>query len=125
MKVQRFEELEVFKRAYTVSLDIHRVTLGMPQIEQHALADQMRRASKSICVNVAEGFGKQSQSKAEFRRFILVAIGSSDEMRVWLRYCLDLQYISKEQWSVWRDEYEQISKMLQGLVKALERQRPD
>ena len=59
----RFEELEVFQRAYKVSLDIHRFTLTMPQIEQYALADQLRRASKSICANLAEGFGKQSLSK--------------------------------------------------------------
>ena len=49
----RFEELEVFQRAYKVSLDIHRFSLTMPQIEQYALADQLRRASKSICANLA------------------------------------------------------------------------
>ena len=120
MKAHRFEDLDVFKRAYRVSLEIHRATQAMPQIEQYALADQMRRASKSICANLAEGFGKQSQSKAEFKRYILIAMGSSDEMRVWLRYGLDLEYISTEQWTAWRDEYEQVSKMLQGLARTLE-----
>jgi len=121
MKVKRFEDLEVFKRAYQLSLEVHRVSLSLPQIEQYALADQIRRASKSICVNLAEGFGKQGQSKAEFRRFILMSIGSADEMRVWSRYCLDLNYIDKEKWKHWRDEYEQIAKMLQGLSKAVVR----
>ena len=74
----RFEDLGVFQRAYKLSLEIHKMSLTMPQIEQQALADQVRRASKSICANLAEGFGKQSQSKAEFRRFILMAIGSAD-----------------------------------------------
>jgi four helix bundle protein len=113
----KFEDLGVFRRAYKVSLELHKTTLAMPGIEQFALADQIRRASKSICANLAEGFGKQSQSKAEFKRYILMAIGSSDEMRVWLRYCLDLNYITLEQWTAWRDEYQQISKMLQGLIK--------
>ncbi len=54
-----FEELEAFKRAYRISLEIHRASLEFPQIEQRALADQIRRASKSICANIAEGFGKQ------------------------------------------------------------------
>ena len=76
-----FERLEVFKRAYRVSLEIHRVSLSFPEIEQRALADQIRRASKSICANLAEGFGKQAHSKAEFRRFIGMALGSADEMR--------------------------------------------
>jgi hypothetical protein len=44
--------------------------------------------------------------------------GSSDEMRVWLRYSLDLEYISEEQWQRWRDEYQEISRMLQGLHRS-------
>ena len=119
MLARRFEDLEVFQRAYKVSLEVHRVTLQMPQIEQYALADQVRRASKGICANLAEGFGRQAQSRAEFQRFIRMSIGSADEMRVWLRYCLDLGYVSNEQWSAWRDEYEQIARMLQGLHRSL------
>lgn len=119
MGAHRFEDLDVFKRAYQLSLEVHRVSLTLPPMEQYALADQIRRASKSICVNLAEGFGKQRQSKAEFRRFILMSMGSADEMRVWSRYCLDLNYIDTEQWKRWRDEYEQIAKMLQGLSNSL------
>jgi four helix bundle protein len=75
----------------------------------------MRRASKSICANVAEGYGRQKRSKPEFRRFLQMAIGSSDEMRVWVRYALDLGYIDEPTWQRWRDEYQIISKMLQTL----------
>ena len=46
-----------------------------------------------------------------------MVIGSADEMRVWIRYCFDLKYIDEEAWWGWRDEYEQIAKMLQGLIK--------
>ncbi len=119
MRISKFEDLDVFKCAYRISLEIHALSLTLPQIEQFALADQIRRASKSICVNLAEGFGKQSQSKAEFKRYILIAIGSADEMRVWSRYCLDLGYLDKERWEHWRDEYQQIAKMLQGLSRQL------
>src|SRR5436190_5991247 len=87
----------------------------MPRVEQFGLADQIRRASKSICANIAEGFSKQRRSGAEFKRYLLMAIGSSDEMRVWLRYCLDLGYIDEAQWRRLRDEYQELSKMLQGL----------
>ena len=121
MPVHRFEELEAFKRAYKVSLEVHRCSIKMPQIEQYALADQLRRASKSICANLAEGFGRQDQSKAEFRRFIQMSIGSADEMRVWARYCFDLGYIDEACWQAWRDEYEEIAKMLQGLLRSLEK----
>ena len=115
MVAKSFEDLEVFQRAYRLSLDIHRVSLTMPKIEQHALGDQIRRASKSIPVNIAEGFGKQVGSVAEFRRFLRIALGSADEMRVWVRYAFDLGYIDEETWRRWRDEYHAIAKMLQGL----------
>ena len=116
--ISTFEDIEVFKRAYRVSLEVHRISLKFPQIEQYGLADQIRRASKSICANLAEGFGKQSRSSAEFKRYIQIAVGSADEMRVWIRYCFDLGYIEQSQWQAWRDEYQEIAKMLQGLAKS-------
>jgi four helix bundle protein len=115
MKALGFENLEVFKRAYTTSLDLHRRSIKFPRFEQYGLADQVRRASKGICANLAEGFAKQVLSKAEFKRFLVMAIGSSDEMRVWLRYCFDLGYIDKKEWEHWRSEYQQIAKMLHKL----------
>ena len=118
MALIRFEELEVFKRAYRVSLDIHRASLTFPSLEQRALGDQLRRCSKGICANIAEGFAKSTRSKAELQRFLSMAIGSADEMRVWLRYCLDLGYITESTWHQWRDEYESVAKMLQGLSKS-------
>ena len=111
-RVETFEDLEVFQRAYRISLEVHRTSLTFPSIEQHALGDQVRRASKSICANIAEGFAKQGASAAEFKRYLGMSIGSSDEMRVWVRYCLDLGYIDEETWRRWRDEYQAISKML-------------
>ena len=111
-----FEDLEVVRRAYRISLEVHRKSLEMPKIEQQALGDQVRRASKSICANIAEGFGRQNRSKAEFKRFLWMAVGSSDEMRVWARYALDLGYIGEPTWRNWRDEYQVISKQLQVLA---------
>ena len=115
-RVVSFEDLEVFQRAYRQSLEIHRASLTFPSAEQRALADQIRRASKSICANIAEGYGRQKRSKAEFRRFLQMAIGSSDEMRVWVRYALDLGYIDEPTWRRWRDEYQTITRMLQSLA---------
>ncbi len=117
--IHSFEDLEVFRKSYKISLEVHKTTVKFPQIEQiNGLADQMRRASKSICANLAEGFGKQSISKAEFRRFIAMAMGSADEMQVWIRYALDLGYVSRDRWQQWQREYQDIAKMLNGLHKS-------
>ncbi len=80
---------------------MHRASLEFPRIEQFALADQVRRASKSICANLAEGFGRQQQSKPEFRRFLMMALGSADEMQVWTMYCRDLGYIGADMAAIW------------------------
>jgi four helix bundle protein len=114
-----FEDLDVFQRAYRISLDLHQASLRFPQIEQHNLADQMRRASKSICGNIAEGYGKRRRSAAEFKRYLLMAIGSADEMQVWLKYAADLKYLDQEICERWRDEYRNIARMLQGLYSKL------
>src|SRR5260370_15418033 len=112
--VSSVEDLDVFKRAYAISLDLHQASLKFPKIEQFGgLADQMRRASKSICANLAEGFGKQRQSNLEFKRYLLMAIGSADEMQVWLKYCSDLEYIDRKTCVQWRDEYRPIPRMMQ------------
>ena len=119
---RRFEDLEVFRRAYRLSLEVHRASLEFPRIEQFALADQIRRASKSICsksicANIAEGFGKQRQSRTEFHRFVTMAIGSADEMQVWTLYARDLGYIGADAAERWQGEYREIARMLQGLSR--------
>ena len=115
--VRGFEELEVFQRAYRLSLDIHQASLDFPRIEQFGLADQIRRASKSICANLAEGFGRQSVSKPEFRRFVTMALGSADEMQVWTLYCRDLGYVDSDTAERWRGAYREIARMLTGLYR--------
>jgi four helix bundle protein len=110
-----FRGLDVYKRAYAISLEIHKASLNFPSIEQYSLANQIRRASKSVCANLGEGFSKQAQSKAEFRRFILMSIGSCGEVIIWTDYCRDLDYISTEIWNKWNQEYKEILRMLHSL----------
>ena len=116
-KIGSFEDLEVFQRAYRISLEIHKESLKFPSVEQYGLADQIRRASKSVCANIAEGFGKRAYSATDFKRYLKISIGSCEEMRVWLRYCLDLGYVDEEIWRRWREEYREIIMMLHGLIK--------
>ena len=113
--IKDFTDLLVYQKAYEKSLEIHRETLKYPKYEQYELCSQMRRSSKGICANIAEGFGKQNISKLEFKRFLLMAMGSADEMRVWARYSCDLGYIDESMWLDWNKTYIDIAKMLNGL----------
>ncbi len=76
--------LEVFRRAYAVSLDIHRATLGFPKIEQYGgVAEQLRRSSKSVCALLTEGAGRQQAGNdIEFRRYVRMALGSAEESKL-------------------------------------------
>ena len=123
--VRSVEDLEVFRRAYRLSLELHRLSLELPRIEQFALADQLRRASKSICANLTEGFAKQSHSAAEYRRYLVTAMGSSDETQLWLRYCIDLGYIDEERGKRWVADFAEISRMLRGLYASWSRSELD
>src|SRR4051812_38284169 len=110
------EDLEVFRRAYRLSLGLHRVSLTFPRIEQFAgLGDQLRRASKSVCGLIVEGQGRQAESAKEFARYLMMAVGSAEETKLWLRYSADLGYIEPRQAERWRMEATEIIRMLQGL----------
>jgi four helix bundle protein len=117
--IQSFENLEVYQLAFDVSLDIHQASLQFPRIEQYALADQIRRASKSVCANIAEGFGRQRGSKTEFKRYLIMAMGSSDETQVWVNYCDVLNYIDEDQKNRWKQSYNQVAKMLQSFTNKI------
>src|SRR5271165_986576 len=108
------EDLDVFRRAYQLSLQLHRAS------EYAGLADELRRASKSVCGLIVEGSGRQAASPKEFARYLMMAVGSAEETRLWLRYALDLGYLPPEQAEHWREEVAHVIRMLQGLKRSLE-----
>ena len=122
--IKNVKELRVYREAFDISIEVHKETLNFPKIEQYAIADQMRRASKSICANLAEGFAKQAGSVLEFRRFVQMSAGSSAEMSVWTEYALKLGYIDSKKAEKWIDKYDYISRMLQKLRINIESSNP-
>lgn len=115
-RASHYKDLIVYQKAFEISLDVHRQSQNFPKTEQYGgLADQMRRASKSICANIVEGFAKQQGSKAEFKRYLLIAIGSAHEMQVWTDYSIALGYVDTKTEKLWKDRYDEIVRMLQSL----------
>ena len=117
------EDLEVFRLAYAISLDVHRASLRWPRVEQYGgIAGQLRRSSKSVCALLMEGAGRLRRSRQEFARYLVMALGSADEARLWCRYAEDLGYVTQEQAAEWRAAYGRIARMLQGLLARQESQ---
>lgn len=114
-----YEDLDVYNRSFSLALKVYKFSQTLPKIEQYAMADQIKRASTSICANIAEGHAKAHFSKAEFKRFLTISAGSSQKMKVWLKFCYELDYLDEKLWQQWDDEYNQITRMLNGLIRKI------
>ena len=113
-----YRKMQVYERSYKAGLAVYRMTTGFPEEEKYGMTSQMRRASVSIPLNIAEGYAKRS-SQGEFKRFLLMAIGSANEMSVLMDFAKDLGYIGSEQYEAAKAEYEEIGKMLNGMIQAV------
>lgn len=87
-----FRDLKVYQESYQLMIIIHKEVTSLPTYERHDLASQMRRASKSISANIAEGWAKRNHEK-EFKRHLDSALGSANEMEVHLETARDLNYL--------------------------------
>ena len=94
------------------------MTETFPKEEIYGLTSQIRRAATSIPLNIAEGYAKR-ESQAEFKRYIQIALGSSDEVQVLLDFAKDLSYIEEEKYGKAQTAYKEISKMLNGFSKSI------
>ena len=112
--IQSYRDLKVYERSYRMAIEMYQITSGYPKEEMYGLTSQIKRASTSIALNIAEGYGKR-ESLNEFKRFLLMAIGSCDEMKVLLDISKDLGFITQEEHQRSEQEYEEIGKMLNRL----------
>ena len=113
-----YKELNVYKKAYEQAKRVYELTKKYPKEEAYGMTGQMRRASVSIPLNLAEGYGKAELGR-EPLRFISMARGSSMEMEVLLDFSKDLGYISESEYQEAKAAQEEIGKMLTGLMKSL------
>ena len=93
MGITRYEDLDVYKRAFELTLAVYDWARHFPIEERFALTVQMHRAAASIVANIAEGFVRfRPRDKA---RFYNIAEGSAEELSVFVRLAERLQYPNK------------------------------
>ena len=112
--IQNFRDFEVYKRSLEAAIEMYQLTKEYPRDELYGLISQIKRASTSIPLNIAEGYGKR-ESAVEFKRYLHMAIGSCNEMRVLLELSVRLGFICKEIQQKYEVEYDEIGKMLTKL----------
>ena len=117
MKVNKFEDLNVWRLAREMVVSIYRITENKGFKNDFGLRNQIQRASVSVLSNIAEGF--EYGSDAEFWRYLQIAKGSIGEVRAQLYVAVDLSYIGKDEFELIYNEAENISKMISSLMKYL------
>jgi four helix bundle protein len=110
-----FENLLVYQKALEYIDFIYKLTTGFPAKESFILADQIKRAAVSICLNIAEGSGG---SKAEFQRFLTISRRSARECIAATEIACKQGFISNDERQTSREYCREISKMLNGLMKS-------
>lgn len=93
--IQSFKDLEVYKESYDLAIIVNKEVNKFPIYERSDLTSQLRRCSKSIPANIAEGWAKRRFSK-EFKHHLDISVGSCNEMEVHISMVKDLDYWKKE-----------------------------
>ena len=73
-----YKDLKIWKLANEVSIDIHKMTLSLPDFEKYEIGSQIRRSSKSVKSNIVEGYGRKNY-KADLLKYLRYALASNDE----------------------------------------------
>ena len=113
-QIRHFRDLDVYRRAFDAAMEIFQMTKGFPSEKRFSLVDQIRRSSRSVCANLAEGWRKR-RYPAVFKNKITDSMQEASETQCWLEFSLACEYIQKSVFDKLDDEYEQLIAMLNSM----------
>jgi four helix bundle protein len=111
-----FKELLVYKKSFDLAMQIQTITKRFPKEEQYSLIDQIRRSSRSVCVNMAEGFRKL-RYKAHFIAKMSDADMENTETQVWIDFSLAFGYLHKTESQMLIKQTGEIGKLLNHIIE--------
>jgi four helix bundle protein len=118
--IRSFRELKVYQKGFEQAMRIFELTKRFPKEEQYSLTDQIRRCSRSVGTNTAEGWRKR-RYPAHFVSKLTDAGGEATETMAWLDFSLHCGYLDARDHSELCAEYEEIGKMLGSMISAPEK----
>ena len=113
------DKLIVWQQSHQLVLKIYEITKGFPNSELFGLTSQIRRAAVSVPSNIVEG--KARGFDKEYKRFLLMARGSLEEVRYQLLLAKDLEYIDSNKYEEVINLTNDVGKLLNGLIRSLGR----
>lgn len=111
-----FRDLKVFQLAYRLAMEIFRESKTFPPEERYSLTDQIRRSSRSVASNIAEGYRKKRYPKM-FASKMADADGEATETQVWLDFSRDCGYLSHPRQAELTAGYEEVGRMLGSMIR--------
>lgn len=117
--MKSYRDLEIYQLAYQLAIEVHKMTLTLPQYEMYEQGSQVRRSTKSIKDNIVEGYGRRKY-KNEFIRFLIFAHSSCDEAISQLSMINEIHFESKHQLGL-ISEYEILSKKIYKFIDYVEK----
>ena len=120
--IRTFKDLIVYQKAFEQAMEIFEITKGFPKIEQYSLTDQIRRSSKSVCVNIGEAWRKTIYT-AHFVSKLTDGDAEATETMIWLDFSLHCEYLGRNTHKIITDGYEEIGRMLGPMISSPEKFR--
>ena len=115
MHAKSFRDLEVYKLARQLSLEIFQTSKSFPKEEMYSLTDQIRRSSRSVGAQIAEAWAKR-RYKRHFISKLTDADGEQQETQHWIETALDCGYLSSEHSEKWMERYASVGRMLNSMM---------
>jgi four helix bundle protein len=115
-KIRTVRDLKVYRKAFDSAMEIFELTKKFPEEEKYSLTDQIRRASRSVCSNLSEGWRKR-RYKAVFLNKLTDSGQEAAETQTWLEFSFHCKYINKETFNRLDENYEHIFAMLNSMEK--------
>lgn len=110
------KSLRVYQLAYRLAMEIFEISKTFPKEERYSLTDQIRRSSRSVPANIAEGYRKRQYPNA-FSSKMSDADGEATETQVWLDVSKDCGYINFETHERLMAEYGEVGSMLGRMIQ--------
>jgi len=111
-----YYDLKIFNLSYDLSKRIYLISKQFPKDEIFGLTSQIRRSSRSVCVNIVEAYRKKIYPK-HFKSKVSDADAECSETIIWLRMAKDFEYIDMDLFNELTKDYEEVGRMLGGMIK--------
>ena len=115
MRINSAKDLDVYKKAYAISMEIFHLSKGWPVDEKYSLIDQIRRSSRSVCSNLREAWAKR-RYEAHFISKLSDCDGENSETDTWLDYARDCGYLAVNKHAELSDSIVEVGRMLGSML---------